>query len=192
MRTGHTSGFTLIELISTVAIAAILLTLGVPSFKDTILSNRMAGHSNRFLSALNITRSEAIKRGQSVTLCKANVDASPPSCNTGTCDTASGDNCWGKGWLVFVDANSNGLTDQGETIIRSFEGLPETLTLHTNSANVAYWIAFDSTGAGKGNNGLVVASTFNLCQGNDEANGRSIILNALGRAKIQKRASSCP
>ncbi|MGB5065269.1 MAG: GspH/FimT family pseudopilin, partial [Candidatus Competibacter sp.] len=65
------SGFTLIELMITVALAAIVLTLGVPAFQETIRNNRLATTVNDFISSLNLTRSEAIKRGTRVTLCKS-------------------------------------------------------------------------------------------------------------------------
>lgn len=193
MRITYTHGFTLVELLVTLAIMAITLTLGVPSFKDTIRENRLAGHSNRFLSALNIARSEAIKRGAVVTVCKANVDATPPACNGNPCDSGGGANCWEKGWLVFTDTNGDGVTDPEETVIRVFEGLPKTLTLRVAGNHDSNWIAYDSIGEGKGSGaGGQPNDTFRLCQGQDAANGRKITINTMGRANIEKGTSSCP
>lgn len=81
------SGFTLIELLVVIAIAAVLLGLGVPSFRDTIQSNRVATISNDLIGALQFARSEAIRRGEDVTVC-ATSDQS--TCSAG----------WVDGWLV--------------------------------------------------------------------------------------------
>ncbi|MEA2080623.1 MAG: GspH/FimT family pseudopilin [Pseudomonadota bacterium] len=78
-------GFTLVELIMGLAIIAIVLTLGVPSFNDLIRNNRMTTQVNQLVSALTLARSEAIKRG-------ASIDVS----------TASGGANWKNGWSVEV------------------------------------------------------------------------------------------
>ncbi len=191
MRFKHTNGFTLVELMVTVAVAAIVLTLGVPSFKDTIRDNRMAGNSNRFLSALNIARSEAIKRAQQVAVCKANVEATPPSCNSANCN--SGTNCWENGWMVFVDADRNGAMEDSNDLIRVFEALPKGLTLRVAGTHDTNWVAFNSLGQGLGSGaGNRPDDTFRLCQGSDTVNARSIAINLMGRAKIEKGATTCP
>jgi type IV fimbrial biogenesis protein FimT len=184
MRYPSAPGFTLIELVVTVAVAAILLTLGLPSFSDMIRDNRLAGHSNRFLSALNIARSEAIKRGQQVTVCKANTEVPEPYC---------GGPGWESGWMVFVDKNEDGVVDDNQDIVRVFEALPTgfTLRLPNSNHNIDRWIAYKSTGAARGNGGLATG-TFSLCQGSDAIHARSIIINSIGRARIEKGTDSCP
>lgn len=64
-------GFTLIELMVVLAIAAILLTVGVPSFRDLMIKNRLSGQIQEFYNAINFARSEAIKRGNFVSICKS-------------------------------------------------------------------------------------------------------------------------
>jgi type IV fimbrial biogenesis protein FimT len=59
-------GFTLLELMVTVAVLAILLTVGVPSFRDLIQNNRVTTQTNELVTALNFARAEAVKRGRSV------------------------------------------------------------------------------------------------------------------------------
>jgi type IV fimbrial biogenesis protein FimT len=59
-------GFTLLELMVTVAVLSILLTLGVPAFGDLVRNNRIATQANQLVAAINIARSEAVKRGRNV------------------------------------------------------------------------------------------------------------------------------
>lgn len=83
----HQSGFTLIELLIVIAIAGVLLGLGVPSLRDTIQSNRVAAISNDLIGVLQFARSEAIRRGEDVTVCSTSDQA---TCSGG----------WSDGWLV--------------------------------------------------------------------------------------------
>lgn len=67
------AGFTLVELMVTLAVAAILLTVGVPSFRQLIISNRLTAAANDMVVAINVARSEAIKHNAAVNL---NADGS--------------------------------------------------------------------------------------------------------------------
>ena len=103
------SGLTLIELLVVLAIAAIITTTAVPSFQAFIQNNRMSTTVHKFVSSLNLARSEAVKRGARVTMCKSN--------NVSTCSNA-GD--WSQGWIVFIDANDNGQRETAsEELIRA-------------------------------------------------------------------------
>jgi type IV fimbrial biogenesis protein FimT len=89
----NTAGFTLIELMFTIAVAAVLLAVGVPNFRDFVRNSRMAGAANDIITDFNLARSEAIKRGVPVTLCKSQDGA--------TCDADAVDPF--NRWIVFVD-----------------------------------------------------------------------------------------
>lgn len=89
-------GFTLVELMGVVAVAAIVLTLGVPSFFTLIQNNRAATQVNELVMALSLARSEAVKRGAPVSLCPSKDPKDQSKCSGGT--------DWQVGWLVFVDA----------------------------------------------------------------------------------------
>jgi len=80
-------GFTLIELLVTLSIAAIMLTIAVPSFQSFLLQSRLSGHVNDLVLELASARSEAVKRGADVTVCASSDSA---TC-TGT---------WQQGWIV--------------------------------------------------------------------------------------------
>lgn len=83
-------GFTLIEMLMTMAIAAILLTIGIPSFRYVTNSNRIAGELNGLLGDLQFARAEAIKEGRTVTVC---VSSDGANCANST--------TWQSGWIVF-------------------------------------------------------------------------------------------
>ena len=82
-------GFTLFELMVTLAVAALILSLGVPGFRNFIQNNRATTHTNDLVTALNLGRSEATRRGASVLVCSSSDGA-----------TCSGSNDWSSGWIV--------------------------------------------------------------------------------------------
>ncbi len=100
-------GFTLIEMIVTMAVAAILLTVAVPSFKYVTNNNRMSAENNGLLGDLQFARAEAIKEGRTVTVC---VSANGTTCANST--------TWQSGWIVFSDPTNVGVVDAGESILR--------------------------------------------------------------------------
>jgi type IV fimbrial biogenesis protein FimT len=108
----HTSGFTLTELIITMAIAAILLAIGIPSFKYVTVSNRISTEVNGLLGDMQFARSEAVKEGLPVTVCaSSNATSANPTCSNGT--------AWQNGWIVFLDSNNNQTVDPGEQVVRT-------------------------------------------------------------------------
>lgn len=103
------SGFTLVEMIIAVAVAAILLTIGIPSFRYVTNSNRIAAEINGLLGDMQFARSEAVKEGIPVTVCV--------SSNSTACDGLNV-NTWQSGWIVFSDANANAAVDGGDVVLR--------------------------------------------------------------------------
>ncbi len=179
------TGFTLLDLLVTVAIVSILLTLGVPTFQTIIRNNRIVTQTNGLVSSLNLARSEAIKRGVRVTICKASNQ------NLNNCSVATD---WEDGWLIFTDPNNDGVYDgvgNGELIIQGYEGLTGSNTLRTG-ANYANFISYLPDGGVRANgpsNG-----TFSLCDNRGPGHGRNIVINAVGRARVQDDtgANQCP
>lgn len=84
-----TKGFTLFELIVTIAVAAIIVTVGVPGFQNIIANNRAVTHTNDLVTALNLARSEATRRGIDVLVCRSTDGA--------TCEPGLD---WSSGWVV--------------------------------------------------------------------------------------------
>ncbi len=101
------SGFTMIELMMTIAIGSIVLMLAIPSFQYVTNSNRVAAEVNGLLGDLQFARAEAIKEGRTVTVC---VSSDGLNCSNTT--------NWQDGWIVFSDPTNFGVRDNGETILR--------------------------------------------------------------------------
>jgi len=118
MKTCH--GFTLIELMITIVIAGILLAIGIPSMRAMIVENRLTGHVNEFIAAATLARSEAIKRGRPVKICRSvNAESGTNDCSTDPSgDYDSSD--WGTGWIVIVPSENLVLLRQGTLASKVF------------------------------------------------------------------------
>jgi type IV fimbrial biogenesis protein FimT len=117
-------GFTLMEMLITMAIAAILLGIGIPSFRYITNSNRIAGEVNGLLGDMQYARAEAMKEGRTVTVC-----------TSGDGTQCSGANVvnWQSGWIVFSNPNSNATVDANETILRVQTPFSSTDTFLANN-----------------------------------------------------------
>ncbi len=91
-------GFTLIELVVTVAVAAILIVVAVPSFQNTLLRSKLSAVSNKLVASSSLARSEAIKRNETTFLCIPNAAA--------TACAASTSGGWEQGWIVISNPAS--------------------------------------------------------------------------------------
>jgi len=172
-------GFTLIEMLIVVAVTAVLMSIAVPSMDATIRSIRLTSASNVFVSGLHLARSEAIKRNGRVVLCK--------SADGAVCSASGG---WEQGWIIFHDANNNGVHDSTETIIQREAALAANLRFVGN-LSVARYVSFAASGATRLVGGGFQAGTLTVCNHSaDPGEGRQIILNAVGRPRVQKAAVS--
>ena len=180
------SGFTLIELMVTIAVLAILLSIAIPSFSDVLRNNQVAGYTNNLTSALNVARSEAGKQGMPVSVCAA-ADIAQTTCSVTTTD-------WGNGWIIFRDATGTpGQIDagvSGDVILQKSVAFPPQLQLTTA---VAY-ARFNASGAlmnvpAPGPGGVIPDMKFELrhtvCTGN---NMRRVEINRIGRITMTKVA----
>ncbi len=139
-------GITLIEVLLTLVIAAVLMSIAIPSYKTLSTRNQVVAQSNQLVAAMHLARSEAIKRGLPITLCKG----------VGNRCVTSGPG-WEQGWLVFVDDNANGQRNRGEIVIQKWPESTAKVTIQ-GSAQVAKRITFNRFGAATG-----TAGTLTVC-----------------------------
>lgn len=137
-------GFTLVELLVVIAIVAVLTTLAAPSFKRTIQSNTISSSVNGFLADLRYARSEAIRRGGGVVMCRSNnPEAASPTCGSGSGTDGNG---WVSGWIIFHDLNSNGDKNSVDLVLRAQSPLTSLDSIVETNSSPKYKFRFTATG----------------------------------------------
>lgn len=160
------SGFSLIELITSLSIASILLTIGIPSFQTLTQSSQMTGAVNTIVSHLNLARSEAVKRGIDVVLC--------PSDDGVDCTSTM---VWDKDIILFTDKNGNRHVDPEEELIRHINLNPESIRITTTTGRRR--AVYDLRGFSMGNN-----VSFTFCDTRNRVDPKAVIVSNTGRARI--------
>lgn len=181
------SGFTIVELMIVLAIAAILFGVAVPNMRTFILNSRLTTHTNDLIADLNLARSEATKRSQRVVMCKsADPRAATPACTTaGT---------WATGRIIFVDAgvgtppvyNNSFNTADGDVLIRLRDPLDsEGNTLTATQTPTAAAINFVTyTKLGTTTIDLTQEASFRICDERLTAKGKRVNVGTTGRANL--------
>lgn len=169
-------GFTLVEMMITVVVMAILLAIAVPAFRDLISSTRLSSQTNDMLADIALARSESARRNQRVTFCA--------SSNGTSCSTTASD--WGVGWIIFSDANADALVTAGDDeIIKIRSASSGNNTIVSSGLPSAGLLQFRPSG------GVVSAGVFVVCEsGHAGTYGRSIAISASGATKLQ-RGQTC-
>jgi type IV fimbrial biogenesis protein FimT len=164
----HTAGFTLVEFMVVLAIAAILFSMAVPSFRALIRNMQVTTVVNDFFSALNLARSEAIKRGTRVTL-----------------GTVKADSGWEDGWVVFVHNNSTTVPDAGDEIIFERGPIHRGITIVPNlGGDPLKYISFNGTGRTRTDDSGQTPLFGNFAFIVDGVTVRQIIITFLGRPRV--------
>lgn len=149
-------GFTLVELLVTIAIAAIFMSLAAPSFQTMLLNNRMAAQTDELTNTLNFARNTALSQSVSVQVCPLGAT------NSTTCGTD-----WGLGWIVVSDPSGTPVLSQSK---RSKTGGPAV----SATANVT----FDARGLS------TTQSNFSICDSRGTSFGRSVQVIATGFVQV--------
>ena len=175
-------GFTLVEVLVVVAMAAVLLAVAVPAMANLIASTRQSTAINTLFSSLLLARSEAIKRNQRAVVCKS---------ATGDACAATGD--WGQGWVVFHDANNNAQLDASEQVLLRQEPMPDSVRL-TGNQPVARYVSYTPTGTTEYVSGAFQAGTLTACSPSEgPVEARQIVISSSGRPRtIRATLDSCP
>jgi type IV fimbrial biogenesis protein FimT len=181
------SGFTLIELMVTVAVAVILATVATPSMRDLMLSNTASTMSNEFSTALAQARGLAIANNTCATLCTAQVTAT----NNPTCQEP-GSAGYQEGWIVFTnpacDADQTDPTTAGARLRQAKNAGSSGYSIVASDDSL-YRVMFDPRGIST----ATVAGRFQVRAPDDAANkyARTVCLDAAGRALVRRYSTTC-
>lgn len=129
-------GFTLVELLVTVAIVGLLAALAAPGMTTFLSKRAVASASSNVASDMRYARSEAVKRSQKVTMCRSTDGAS-----------CAGTGNWVDGWIVFQDTDGDATVDAGDTILRVQQALTGIATVQNPTfASTRGSFTYESTG----------------------------------------------
>lgn len=182
MSRANQCGFTIYELLITMLIIGIILTIGVPSMTAFTQNSRISGTANDLHASFQLARSEAARSKTNITIC-----ASDNSMDAGA-------NCSGTindGWIIFIDLNGDlDRSGAGENVIRAHPAVPDRLTVTANAG--ANYFSYAPSGLGRGDvGGTPALQTMRICddRGNVVSAGgnsaaRILVVTPIGRATV--------
>jgi type IV fimbrial biogenesis protein FimT len=173
---GANKGFSLIELMVTIAVLAIMLMIAAPAFGDLIMNNRLATAANEVHIALGYARAEAVTRRQFVTVC---ISSDGSSCTNGN---------WQDGLLIFTDGGTVGAVDGNDQILKYIQFNSLGLLISPGSGSdfdSNRYIRFTPRGA------AVAQGSLKFCGTRTSSYGRQLTLFPVGRVESSKQ-QSCP
>ena len=164
------SGFTLVELVVTLLILSVLVSLAIPSFAHMIRRAEANGETERILNLLALARSESIKRSRVVTLCKSS-------------DLVECGGEWQDGWMLFVDGDKDGSLDDDDEVLTTGR-VEQDFILSYRAFGSFKHLRFTPMGFTLSHNG-----TFKLCPAdNDPRYARVVIISKTARARLSRDA----
>ena len=164
LRRKQTAGFTLYELLITIIVGSVILGFGVPSFQRIMHNSRSVTHTNDLITALNLGRSEATRRGAPINLCASSDGA-----------TCSGSTDWSTGWV---------LRTPGGEVLRTWPARSGGASVLTGNVSNIQFQARGSLPAGAAPQ---LALQLPHCTGNGR---RNITVNVAGRIAVNRVACS--
>ena len=167
-RKAYAQGMTMIEILITVIVLAVLVAIAVPSFRNASLGSRLSAAANDLLASVQLARSEAIKRNVAMTLC-ASADGA----------TCAGSGGWEQGWITIIDPLDP------TTVLQRQQGLPDGYLVTQTGGTVP--LSFQPIGIG------ATAATFTVCR--DDPDGeqeRVVTVSAAGSVYVTRTtAGTC-
>lgn len=162
------AGFTLVELMITLVVMAIVLAIAVPNLEGLGRDTRMTSATNSVVTALNHARSEAVTRADPVSVCASSDQ-----------ESCTGNDDWTVGWISWHDADNDGAVDTGEKLLRVGDGV-NNMSISTSGAGPITY-----TAEGSIDNGGAVTFTLepDTCDGDAK---REIEINLSGRPRAEK------
>ena len=175
-------GFTLIELMISLVVLVVLIAIGIPGMQGLINTGRLSSAANEISAAVQLARTEALRRNRSVVLCRSDTLA------------ACADGAVWDGWLVFVDTNNNGTVDAGEDIIRT--GSVGTLLVMRASNAISsrdQLLTFLPSGLARGaDEDALLTAALSVCAPSTEpaANVRDVLISFGSRTSVRGRQTA--
>jgi len=180
------NGLTLVELLITLAVVAVIIAIGMPGLNKYAENNRSTAQVNLVSGTLSLARSEAIKRGLNVVVCSSNTTTT----NTPKC---SGNTTWQSGWLVFADLDNNGVYDTSkanDALLAVNNGLNGGLTMYTTNFANTNKVTFRANGS-LVDGGSPDSGTFVICPADkNTAHARAINITPVGAVNLAPTNSS--
>lgn len=177
------AGVTMVELMVTVGVAAVLAATAVPSMRSFVRVSQVRTAANELAVALATARSEAVKRGNPVTVCKsADVTLAQPLCTGSTAVP------WRQGWIMFVDHDQDGVIDTSGSLpdVRLRVGAADGRLTVQADTNFSRYVSYLPNGVSVGSGGSS-AGAFHVCL---NGVGRAVTVNTSGRTQVREETCS--
>ena len=183
-------GLTLLELLVTLAVVAIVISIGAPSLSGGLNDSRLRTSANSLQSSLSAARSTAVAKGVVVTVCKSTTGQ--------TCAT---DSDWAEGWMVFIDKGTIGTVDAADTdlstasasdqrvLVQQSVGESVTVVAKSSTGGALNYISFQPTGFTKNADGQFQSGSFLFCddRGDAAASKRRVVrIGAAGASRVSE------
>lgn len=167
--------FSLHDVLVTMTIVSTATIVAVPSFQKFMSSQRMSGAANSLVTAIHLTRSVAIFRGERAVLC--------PSADGLACsDNGIGDTVWENGYLLFIDRDGNHDFNADDMVVQTFN---HTTGLSIRSSAYRDHVTYRPNGLASGSN-----LTFTICDKHGRGTPRAVIVSSSGRPRVSARNAS--
>ena len=165
------------ELVVALAIASVLATMAVPSFHDWLAAYQLANQARHLAETMTRARTEAIRRGHRVNLCK--------SPDRRQCADAG---AWSEGFVVFVDVYRDGQVDDDEPVLAVEGPAPPGISVRANRPLDGY-VSYTSLGQARMLNGALQMGTLTVCRSGQQA--LHVVLANSGRVRIERPGERC-
>jgi type IV fimbrial biogenesis protein FimT len=161
-------GFTLVELMMTLAVFAILVTAAMPALGSLIESTESRTGRSALITALNTARIFAASKNVYAVAC--------PSTDREYCGRTTE---WQRGWIVFIDADGDGVRDTGEDLLEVTQAQPEGVAITSTAGRTR--IIYRPDGSATGSN-----VTFTVCDRRGPEHASALVINNAGRVRTDK------